>query len=215
MVRLRPPVSLAMEFGTAGPELVTDPELEDDLRLAERQSRLEREGYRAELDDLVAEYESLLGEARAAEDAARERALVRAETVKREYAEAKPAHDAEATMLATVLVIRALREPGDGVPAPEAAEAPVRERLADSDLDDRRTEDYLRAAHATLAIDDPDPLAWVPAEELPDRTLPQNPTPDDGDPTWELPTPEPTASDEVMREIAEGELDPDDLDETL
>ena len=200
-------------MGARDEQLVTDPALEDDLRILERRARLKREARRSELDDLVAEYESLLDDAMGAEDEDRERALERAESITRTYAETKPQHDSWAALLATVLVVRALRETGDGVPAPAAAEGPVRERLADSDLDDRRIDDYLRAARDALDIDG-DPLAWVPEEGLPERTLPQNPHPADDDPTWELPTPEPADEDpvELMEEIADGELDADELD---
>lgn len=220
MVRLRVPTKLSVEFGSSGEALVTDSELEPDLRLAEERHRRELRTQREELDELVEAYGSLrqelLDDGTAWSEAERERALDRLEELRQEYAQHKSRHDRWATMLATVLVIRALRETGEGVPAPEAAEEPVRTRLSDSVLDDRRLVDLLRAVRRALDLD-PDPLAWVPDEELPDRTLPQDPVPGANDPTWELPAPEPSDEEpdavELMDEIADGELDPDELDD--
>jgi HAMP domain-containing protein len=220
VVRLRVPANLAVEFGSSGEALVTDPELEPDLRLAEERYRRELRTQREELDELVEAYGSLwqesLDDGAAWSEAERERALDRLEEFRQEYAQYKSRHDRWAAMLATVLVIRALRETGEGVPAPEAAEEPIRTRLADSMLDDRRLVDLLRAVRRALNLD-PDPLAWVPDEGPPEHIPPHGPVPGANDPTWELPAPEPADEEsdpvELMDEIADGELDPDELDD--
>jgi hypothetical protein len=197
--------SLSTDGDTPEPEqLVTDPAFEEDLRLAELKGRRRLEAKGADLAELVEAYESLLADPPSSTEE-REQASDRLAGIKQRYARTKREREAIAERFATVLVLQALRETGDGVPDPAAAEDPIRERLAESELDDRRIEEYLRAVREELDFGVPDPLAWIPEAEIPDHAPPDGPVPGRDDPTWELPPPERTTDpfDIVLGELGD------------
>lgn len=208
--------SLSTDGDDPDPEqLVTDPAFEEDLRLAEANLRRQLQAKDTDLSELVEEYESLLSDPPSSAEE-REQASERSEGIKRTYARTKREREVIAERFATVLVLQVLRETGEGVPDPAVAEDPIRERLAESELDDRRVDEYLRAVREELGFGFPDPLAWVPEEGIPEHIPPDGPVPGRDDPTWELPPPERTTDpfDITLGEVGDdsdgGETDHDD-----
>jgi hypothetical protein len=180
---------LVGQFGVRDERLVTLLPLDDHLAELATVAEDTLERVRRRVEERQTRYERLLGRGLPAEGPQRTAVLAKAERAQ----DAVQAYRSHLVRLeeraAAVAVLQALRGTGDGVPGPMAAERPVRKRLAGAGLPLER----LVPVRAALAIDDPDPLVWVPVGGFPERT--------DEDPA------------ELMADAAESELEPSELNE--
>lgn len=149
---------LTERFGTRDERLVTDPGLDDDLRELIRQERIDIDRYRRQHTEWRNQFEQLVGEGLPPDDPERTVVKTRAEAAMRKAERAAEQVAGAQRRLTAMLVVEVLRETGEGVPTPDETRQPVTRRLREAEI----PLDRLEAVHAALAIDDPDPLAWVP-----------------------------------------------------